>query len=325
MGKYILTIDAGTTGNTILLLNNRAEIVDKTYSEFTQIYPKPGWVEHNAEEIWDTTLSLINTIITRHSSKNIHSIGITNQRETTVVWDKNSGKPIHNAIVWQCRRSSGICEELKESGHEKTIVTKTGLVVDSYFSGTKIKWLLENIPNAKNRAEKGDLLFGTIDTWLIWKLTNGKVHATDHTNASRTLLYNIKTKTWDDELCKILSVPKTMLPQIKNSADDFGLTSPNLFECEIPINGVAGDQQSALYGQGGFSKGDTKCTYGTGCFLLSNIGEELVASKHGLLTTIACDAFGKPVYAIEGSVFIGGALIQWLRDKLGIINNCIYT
>lgn len=321
MSKYILTIDAGTTGVTILLLNHKAEIIDKSYSEFTQFYPKPGWVEHNAEEIWDTTLSLIQTIFSRHSPNDIHSIGITNQRETTVLWNKANNKPIHNAIVWQCRRSSDICDNLKDSGFEQTIVSKTGLVVDSYFSGTKIKWMLENLPNVRKKAENGDILFGTIDTWLIWKLTNGSEHVTDHTNASRTLLYNIKTKSWDDELCEILSVPKALLPQIKNSASDFGVTSIDVLNAEIPINGVAGDQQSALYGQGGFSIGDTKCTYGTGCFLLSNIGDTIKKSEHGLLTTIACDAFGKPVYAIEGAVFIGGAVIQWIRDELQLITS----
>ncbi len=321
MSKYILTIDAGTTGVTILLLNHKAEIIDKSYSEFTQFYPKPGWVEHNAEEIWDTTLSLIQTIFSRYSPNDIHSIGITNQRETTVLWNKANNKPIHNAIVWQCRRSSDICDNLKDSGFEQTIVSKTGLVVDSYFSGTKIKWMLENLPNVRKKAENGDILFGTIDTWLIWKLTNGSEHVTDHTNASRTLLYNIKTKSWDDELCEILSVPKALLPQIQNSASDFGVTSIDVLNAEIPINGVAGDQQSALYGQGGFSIGDTKCTYGTGCFLLSNIGDTIKKSEHGLLTTIACDAFGKPVYAIEGAVFIGGAVIQWIRDELQLITS----
>ena len=325
MKKYILAIDAGTTGITILLFDNNAKIVKRTYSEFNQIYPKPGWVEHDPIEIWDTTRKLLDKIVKNIDPKLIASIGIANQRETTVVWNKLTSIPICNAIVWQCKRTSKKCDELISSGYSDKFKFKTGLVIDSYFSGTKINWILKNIKNAYNMAKRGDLVFGTIDTWLIWNLTYGKSHLTDHTNASRTLIYNIDEKKWDIELLKILDIPIKMLPKIKKSSADFGLTDKSIFGEEIPISGVAGDQQSALYGQLAFENGMSKCTYGTGCFMLTNTGKNRVNSKNGLLTTIACDAWGNPVYSIEGSVFIGGAVIQWLRDELKLIDNVAET
>ena len=325
MKKYILAIDAGTTGITILLFDNNAKIVKRTYSEFNQIYPKPGWVEHDPIEIWNTTLKLLYEIIENIDPKSIASIGITNQRETTVVWNRLTSIPIYNAIVWQCKRTSKKCEELILDGHSDKFQSKTGLIIDSYFSGTKISWILNNITNAYDMAKRGDLAFGTIDTWLIWNLTHRKSHLTDHTNASRTLIYNIDDKNWDTELLEILDIPIQMLPKIQNSSSDFGQTNKSIFGVEIPISGVAGDQQSALYGQLAFNKGMAKCTYGTGCFMLTNTGTNRINSQNGLLTTIACDAWGNPVYSIEGSVFIGGAVIQWLRDELKLINNAAET
>lgn len=309
---YILAIDQGTTGTTVVLYNEEGKIVDKTYREFTQIYPKPGWVEHNALEIWQTVVDSVKELRS-HNNDKIVAIGITNQRETTVIWDKKTGKPIHNAIVWQCRRTADICEQLKPK--EELFRSKTGLPVDAYFSGTKIKWLLENVKEYKI----DNLLFGNIDTWLIWKLTDGKVHATDYTNASRTLIFNIVDKKWDPELCQLLNIPQFILPQVKKSVDDYGVVESIPELAGIPIYGDAGDQQAALFGQACFVEGKIKNTYGTGCFLLMNTGSNSIFSKKGLVTTLAVDGKGDACYALEGSVFIAGAAIQWLRDGLKII------
>ena len=323
MEKYIMAIDQGTTGTRVLFVDKKGDIRGKAYKEFTQIYPKPGWVEHNPEEIWQVTLEVIKRCFeeTKITPNQIDSIGITNQRETTILWDRLTGKPLYNAIVWQCRRTAPICDKLKADGAEKIIQEKTGLVVDAYFSGTKIAWLLENIPNARKKAEKGELAFGTIDTWLLYNLTGGKVFATDYTNASRTMIYNIHEKKWDNELLKLLQIPESILPEVKPSSSVFGVTDSKLFEnISIPVSGIAGDQQSALYGQGCWKPGTGKNTYGTGCFLLINNGEKAPLPCKGLVTTLACDENGKPVYALEGSVFITGAAIQWLRDGIKIIN-----
>ena len=321
MDKYIISIDASTTGITLLVINKNLKVLKKYYSEFSQYFPKPGWVEHDGKEIWGTLLRLMKILFKEYSIANCLCIGITNQRETTLIWNRNTNKPIHKAIVWQCKRTSFICDEIKSNGFEKEIQEKTGLVLDSYFSGTKIKWLLDNVPNAREQANNGELLFGTIDTWLLWNLTCGASHFTDHTNASRTLIYNINTNEWDDSLLNLFEVPKSILPKIANSSDDFGLTSNKLFGKEIPITGIAGDQQASLFGQSCFYPGDAKCTYGTGCFLLTNIGKKRTDSSSGLITTICCDENGLPSFAIEGSVFIGGAAVQWLRDDLQIIKN----
>ncbi len=325
MKKYILAIDAGTTGITVLLFDHKAQIIKRTYSELIQYYPNPGWVEHDPNEIWDTTLRLLNEITEYIDSDSIASIGITNQRETTVIWNKSTSKPIYNAIVWQCTRTSKYCNELKNQGHSEIFSSKTGLVLDSYFSGTKINWILNNVEDAGKSAKNNELAFGTIDTWLIWNLTNGKSHLTDYTNASRTLIYNINSKEWDSELLKILSIPSVILPKVQSSSSYFGETDSSIFGTQIPISGVAGDQQSALYGQLAFHSGMAKCTYGTGCFMLTNTGKRRIDSKNGLLTTLACDAYGTPVYSIEGSVFIGGAVIQWLRDEIQLINSAEET
>ena len=321
MEPFILSIDAGTTGITVVILDKRASICKKYYSEFTQYYPQSGWVEHDAEEIWTVTSNLIQSAFKEYPPSNCAAIGITNQRETTLIWDRETGKPIHKAIVWQCRRTQEICTNLKNAGYEKLFKGKTGLVIDSYFSGTKIQWLLDHVDGARGKAESGKLAFGTIDSWLLWKLTGGYIHATDFTNASRTMIFNIETKKWDEELLQILTIPSTLLPDVKNSSGEFGKTDKQLFGEAIPITGVAGDQQAALYGQGCFETGESKCTYGTGCFLLINTGDKRVNSTSGLLTTIACNAEGKPIYALEGSVFIGGAVIQWLRDELQILSH----
>ena len=321
MEPFILSIDAGTTGITVVILDKRASICKKYYSEFTQYYPQSGWVEHDAEEIWTVTSNLIQSAFKEYPPSNCAAIGITNQRETTLIWDRETGKPIHKAIVWQCRRTQEICTNLKNAGYEKLFKGKTGLVIDSYFSGTKIQWLLDHVDGARGKAESGKLAFGTIDSWLLWKLTGGYIHATDFTNASRTMIFNIETKKWDEELLQILTIPSTLLPDVKNSSGEFGKTDKQLFGENIPITGIAGDQQAALYGQTCFETGESKCTYGTGCFLLINTGDERVNSTSGLLTTIACNAEGKPIYALEGSVFIGGAVIQWLRDELQILSH----
>ncbi|QKS70674.1 glycerol kinase GlpK [Paenalkalicoccus suaedae] len=322
--KYILALDQGTTSSRAILFNKAGEIVDVAQKEFKQHFPKPGWVEHNANEIWSSILSVIAEVLNNQnvSPKEIASIGITNQRETTVVWDKNTGKPIYNALVWQSRQTDGICQELKKAGHNDLFRDKTGLLIDAYFSGTKVKWLLDNVEGAREKAENGELLFGTIDTWLIWKLSGGKAHVTDYTNASRTLMYNIFDLKWDDELLDILGVPKSMLPEVKPSSGEYAKTVDyHFFGEEIPIAAAAGDQHAALFGQTCFEKGMAKNTYGTGCFMLMNTGEKPVKSEHGLLTTIAWGIDGKVEYALEGSIFVAGSAIQWLRDGLRLINN----
>ena len=310
---YILAIDQGTTGTTTGLYNHEGEIVDKAWREIRQIYPRPGWVEHDPLEIWQTVVDSVQELKSRNKEK-IVAVGITNQRETTIVWDKKTGQPIHNAIVWQCRRTADICEKLKPK--EKLFRSKTGLPVDAYFSGTKIKWLLQNVKEYKI----DNLLFGNIDTWLIWKLTDGKVHATDYTNASRTLIFNIIEKKWDAELCQLLNIPPSILPEVKKSADDYGVVESIPEIAGVPIYGDAGDQQAALFGQACFEEGQIKNTYGTGCFLLMNTGSNAIFSKKGLVTTLGVNGKGDPCYALEGSVFIAGAAIQWLRDELKIID-----
>ena len=321
MNPFILSIDAGTTGITILVLDKQANVSKKYYREFTQYYPKPGWVEHDGEEIWEVTHKLLQSAFRDFNSNDCVGIGITNQRETTLMWNRDTGQPIHHAIVWQCRRTQSICQGLKDAGYETEFKNRTGLVLDSYFSGTKIKWILDNVEGAREMANNGSLAFGTIDSWLLWKLTGGKVHATDYTNASRTLIFNIENLVWDTKLLSILEIPSSVLPEVLVSSGKFGETDPKLFGEAIPVSGIAGDQQAALYGQGCFEPGDSKCTYGTGCFLLTNTGNRRINSSSGLLTTIACDSDGRPVYSLEGSVFIGGAVIQWLRDELQILEN----
>ena len=318
--RFLLALDQGTTSSRTILFDEQLNEISKSQKEFTQIFPQPGWVEHDPQEIWESQLFTISDVIQKSGIdvKEIISIGITNQRETVVVWDKITGKAIYNAIVWQDRRTAEICEELKQKNLEIYINENTGLVIDAYFSGTKIKWILENVEGAREKAEAGELLCGTIDSWLIWKLTNGKVHATDASNASRTMIYNIRNHSWDEKLLSELKIPKNILPQVKNSADDFGKAIIN--GLEIPISGVAGDQQAALFGQRCFEKGTAKNTYGTGCFMLMQIGEEFISSHSKLLTTIAWQLNGKVEYALEGSVFIAGAVIQWLRDQLEIIS-----
>ena len=328
MGKVILAIDQGTTGTTVLAFDKSGKIVARAYTEFKQFYPKPGWVEHDAEEIWDTTTQLIREVLKSGnlSSSDIAAIGITNQRETTVVWDRQTGKPIHHAIVWQCRRTTPMCNQLKADGLEPKFMEKTGLVIDAYFSGTKIKWLLDNVKVARKRAEQGELCFGTIDTWLLWKLTGGEQFVTDYTNASRTLIYNIFEKQWDDELLDILDIPRSMLPEVKSSSFVYGTTKlPELFDTEIPIAGMAGDQQAALFGQNCWEPGMVKNTYGTGCFVVMNTGQEAIHSKNRLLTTLACNAQGEVCYALEGSIFMAGAVVQWLRDELNMIKSAADT
>lgn len=321
--KYILALDQGTTSSRSIIFDDAGNIVAMAQKEFTQIFPKPGWVEHDPEEIWNSQLytakeALRNAGIT---ASQIASIGITNQRETTVVWDKRTGTPIHNAIVWQDRRTAEICESLKKKGHEKYVRENTGLVIDAYFSGSKIKWILDNVKGARKKAEDGELLFGTIDTWLVWKLTDGSLHITDYSNASRTMLFNIKTLKWDAKLLAALDVPAMMLPYVTDSSRIYGFTHRGVFDVEIPIAGIAGDQQAALFGQTCFNAGMAKNTYGTGCFMLMNTGNKLVKSKHGLITTIAWGMNGKVEYALEGSIFIAGAAIQWLRDGLKVIDH----
>jgi glycerol kinase len=319
--RAILAIDQGTTGSTGLVLNEQAQVIGRGYSEFPQHYPQPGWVEHDADEIWEVTHQVARDAIAAAGDAEIVGIGITNQRETVVMWDRKTGVPVGRAIVWQDRRTADICRSLKAAGKEEWVRERTGLVLDPYFSGTKLTWMLQNDPSLRARAEAGELAAGTIDCWLIWKLTGGRVHATDPTNASRTLLYNINTHAWDPELCELLAVPQQLLPNVMPSSGVFGETDEKLFGRSIPVAGVAGDQQAALFGQACVHAGQAKNTYGTGAFLLLNTGEERVASKHGLLTTVACGPKGEACYALEGSIFIAGAAIQWLRDELKIIGN----
>ena len=322
MGKYIMALDQGTTSSRTILFDKKGRIIAQANKEFEQIFPNPGWVEHNPEEIWMTQLLTMEEVMKESGTtgEDIEAIGITNQRETTVVWDKDTGKPIYNAIVWQCRRTADIVDDLIAKGYKDEIRKKTGLVPDAYFSGTKIKWILDNVKGAKVKAQKGQLLFGTIDSWLMWKLSGGKIHATDYTNAGRTMIFNIKQLKWDEDLLKILDIPQNMLPEVKPSSGVFGYTKEDIFGKKIPISGVAGDQQAALFGQGCFNRGDVKNTYGTGCFLLMNTGNTPVESKNGLITTIAAST-DKAEYALEGSVFVAGASIQWLRDQMRMIDN----
>ncbi|RNA70026.1 glycerol kinase GlpK [Alteribacter keqinensis] len=320
--KYILSLDQGTTSSRAVLFNKEGEVVAIDQQEFKQYFPKPGWVEHNANEIWSSILAVIAGVLTKTdvSPKEIAGIGITNQRETTVVWEKETGRPVYNALVWQSRQTDDICKTLKEQGLNDTFREKTGLLIDAYFSGTKVKWILDNVEGAREKANNGELLFGTIDTWLIWKLSGGKAHVTDYSNASRTLMYNIYDLSWDDELLEILDVPKSMLPEVRPSSEVYAHTVDyHFFGESVPIAGAAGDQQSALFGQACYEKGMAKNTYGTGCFMLMNTGEKAVKSEHGLLTTLAWGIDGKVEYALEGSIFVAGSAIQWLRDGLRML------
>ena len=323
MSKYIMALDAGTTSNRCILFNEKGEMCSVAQKEFTQYFPKPGWVEHDANEIWSSQLGVAVEAMAKLGigADDIAAIGITNQRETTIVWDKNTGEPVYNSIVWQCRRTSEYCDSLKEKGLTDKFREKTGLIIDAYFSGTKLKWILDNVDGVRERAEKGELLFGTVETWLIWKLTKGKAHVTDYSNASRTLLFNIKDLTWDKEILEELNIPESMLPEPKPSSCVYGYSDASFFGKEIPIAGAAGDQQAALFGQTCFNPGEAKNTYGTGCFMLMNTGETPVYSQNGLVTTIAWGLDGKVNYALEGSIFVAGASIQWLRDELRIIES----
>ncbi len=323
MDKYIMALDQGTSSSRCIIYDRAGRQISSAQKEFTQIFPKEGWVEHDPEEIWSSQVSvcyeaLIKAAATWH---NIEAIGITNQRETTIVWDRNTGEPVYNAIVWQCRRTADYCRSLEEAGLADKIKEKTGLLIDPYFSATKIRWILENVESAREKAERGELLFGTVETWLIWKMTKGRVHATDYSNASRTMMFNIHDLKWDEELLDIYGIPASMLPEVRPSSGFFGETESDLFAGSIPVAGAAGDQQAALFGQMCFDEGMAKSTYGTGCFLLMNTGEKPVTSKNGLLTTVAWGLDGKVSYALEGSVFVCGAVIQWLRDELGIISS----
>lgn len=319
MKRYVIALDQGTTSSRAILFDNQQNIVGLAQKEFTQLYPHAGYVEHDPLEIYSSQYAVLMEVLLQSAvdPKEVAAIGITNQRETTIVWDRHTGRPIYNAIVWQCRRTADICEQLKADGFEPYIREHTGLLADAYFSGTKIKWILDHVPGAREKAENGDLLFGTVDSWLIWKMTGGKVHVTDYTNASRTMLFDIQSLDWNDTILKKLDIPKCMLPEVRGCSEVYGTV--NLSGTEVPIAGIAGDQQAALFGQTCFEKGDAKNTYGTGCFLLMNTGEELCRSKNGLLTTIAIGIDGKIQYAIEGSVFVGGAVVQWLRDEMRFI------
>ncbi len=319
--SYILAIDQGTTGSRTIVYDKRGNKIASAYEEFPQYFPKPGWVEHKPEEIWQSLNHSIQKVLTQVSPTSIAAIGITNQRETTVIWDKNTGKPVYNAIVWQCRRTAPRCEQLKkQKGMNELIRKKTGLPIDAYFSGTKIEWILNNVRGVRQQVKKGEILFGTTDTWVLWKLTGGKSHATDYTNASRTMLFNIKTLKWDNDILKKLNIPHSILPQVKSSSGIFGHTIKiGKLPAGIPITGIAGDQQAALFGQTCFEQGTMKNTYGTGAFILLNTGKKCATSKYGLITTLGCDAQGKPAYVLEGSIFIAGAAIQWLRDQLKIL------
>lgn len=318
-----MALDAGTTSNRCILFDKKGRVCSSAQREFTQYFPRPGWVEHDADEIWASQLGVAVEAMNKigASAEDIAAIGITNQRETVIVWDKATGEPVCRAIVWQCRRTSGYCDSLKAKGLTEKFRDKTGLVIDAYFSGTKIKWILDNVPTAREKAEKGELLFGTVETWLIWKLTKGKVHVTDYSNASRTMLFNINSLEWDEEILKELDIPGSMLPEVRPSSCIYGETDPSFFGGAIPIAGAAGDQQAALFGQTCFAPGEAKNTYGTGCFLLMNTGETPVFSKNGLVTTIAWGLDGKVTYALEGSIFVAGAAIQWLRDEMRLIDS----
>ncbi len=323
MAKYIMALDQGTTASRAIIFNHRGTIVSTASKEFKQIYPKPGWVEHNPMEIWSSQIEVAKNALNKARLKavDIAAIGITNQRETTIVWDKKTGKPVYNAIVWQCRRTAPICDQLKKKGLAEIIQKKTGLVVDAYFSGTKIKWILDNVKGVREKAQKGGLLFGTVDSWLIWNLTKGKTHVTDYTNASRTMLFNIHNLDWDEEILAELDIPREMLPKVLPSSYIYASTDKEIFGTEVPISGDAGDQQAALFGQACYEPGMAKNTYGTGCFILMNTGEKIVPSRNGLLTTISWGVNGKVEYALEGSIFIGGAVVQWLRDEIGLIKS----
>ncbi|MCI7541520.1 MAG: glycerol kinase GlpK [Subdoligranulum sp.] len=323
MAKFVMALDAGTTSNRCILFNEKGEMCSVAQKEFTQYFPKPGWVEHDATEIWLTQYAVAAEALSKAgaTAADIAAIGITNQRETTIVWDKNTGEPVYHAIVWQDRRTAEYCDSLVAKGLKESFRAKTGLVIDPYFSGTKIRWILENVEGARERAEKGELLFGTVETWLIWKLTGGKVHVTDYSNASRTMLYNIIDLKWDEEILKELNIPACMLPEVRPSSCVYGETTEDLFGGSIPISGAAGDQQSALFGQTCFNPGEAKNTYGTGCFMLMNTGEKPVFSKNGLVTTIAWGLDGKVEYALEGSIFVAGSAIQWLRDQLRLVDS----
>ena len=323
MPEYIMALDAGTTSNRCILFNKKGEMCSVAQREFTQYFPQPGWVEHDADEIWASQLGVAVEAMNKInvSAADIAAIGITNQRETAIVWDKETGEPVYHAIVWQCRRTSEYCDSLKAKGLTEKFRQKTGLVIDAYFSGTKVKWILDNVPGARERAEQGRLLFGTVETWLIWRLTKGRVHVTDYSNASRTMLFNINTLEWDDEILAELDIPKCMLPKVVPSSCIYGETDPSFFGGPIPIAGAAGDQQAALFGQTCFSPGEAKNTYGTGCFLLMNTGDKPVFSGNGLVTTIAWGLDGKVTYALEGSIFVAGAAIQWLRDEMRLIDS----
>lgn len=319
--KYVLSLDQGTTSSRAVLFDRSGAIIGISQKEFTQIYPKPGWVEHNAEEIWESQLEVLKAVLYENqvNPEEVAAVGITNQRETAVVWDRHTGKPVYNAIVWQSRQSMDICHRLTDQGYDSVIHEKTGLLIDPYFSGTKVKWILDHVEGIRDKAEKGELLFGTIDTWLIWKLTDSEVHVTDYSNASRTLIFNIHTLEWDEQLLNMFTVPASMLPQVRSSSEVYGYTSKEIFDVQIPISGIVGDQQAALFGQACFVEGMAKNTYGTGCFMLMNTGEKAIASQNGLLTTIAWGIEGKVEYALEGSIFVAGAAIQWLRDGLKLI------
>ena len=328
MKKYVLSFDQGTTSSRAILFDKAGTIIATAQQEFTQIFPQSGWVEHDAMEIWGSQSGVARQVLEKTGTRpdEIAAIGITNQRETTVVWDKNTGKPVYNAIVWQCRRTAPICDALKAKGWTDKIREKTGLIIDAYFSATKVKWILDNVEGARERAEKGELLFGNIDTWLIWNLTRGKAHVTDYSNASRTMLFNIKTLQWDEEILKELNIPRSMLPEVKPSSCVYGHTDEHTFGgADIPIAGAAGDQQAALFGQACFDAGMAKNTYGTGCFMLMNTGDKPIASKNGLLTTIAWGLNNTVSYALEGSIFVAGASIQWLRDQLRLVYNAAET
>lgn len=323
MEKFILSLDQGTTSSRAIIFDNKGSIRSIAQKEFRQIFPKPGWVEHDPQEIWSTQAGVAAEAITQAgiSSEQLFSIGITNQRETTIVWDRESGKPVYNAIVWQDRRTAAFCDKLKADGLDKVIREKTGLVTDAYFSGTKIKWILDNVPGAREKAEAGKLAFGTVDSWLIWNFTQGTLHITDVTNASRTMLYNISALEWDQELLRILGIPESMLPEVRSSSEVYGHTSGKLMGQAVPIAGIAGDQHAALFGQMCMRKGMVKNTYGTGCFMVMNTGTEMIPSKNNLVSTIAWQINGETTYALEGSIFIAGAVVQWLRDGLGIIRS----